>query len=204
MTVMQRLLRDPTSGCNPRGEAPAPRSFNPMYYYWSVTKQLGAVTGVTRTEPTKPKVSTTSQHDEEDTPEEWAARGNAQCPVGGGTRAAEYIAHSMATTNANKGALQQGYSRIMVGNVVAYTNGQPKQGSDWYSDGSMLTVEGHTPENRAGAALKCGPLKSILRVQGPQTSYRAELQGAVIFVELADPGDSLALDNQAVVEYGPV
>ena len=50
VTVMQRLLRDPTSGCNPWGEAPAPRSFNPMYYYWSVTKQLGAVTGMTCTE----------------------------------------------------------------------------------------------------------------------------------------------------------
>ena len=36
VTVVQRLLRDPTSGCNPWGEAPAPRSFNPMYYYWSV------------------------------------------------------------------------------------------------------------------------------------------------------------------------
>ena len=92
---------------------------------------------------------------------------------------------------------------ITVGNVVAYASGQPQQGSDWHSDGSKLTLKGATPESRAGAALKCGPLKSISRVQGPQTSYRAELQGAVIFAELVDLGDSLTLDNQAVVGYGP-
>ena len=49
----------------------------------------------------------------------------------------------------------------------------------------------------------CGELEENTRVQGPQTSYRAELQGARLFVELAADRDTLALDNKAVVDYGP-
>ena len=58
--------------------------------------------------------------------------------------------------------------------------------------------------HRAATALTCGDLEVISRVQGPQTSYRAELQGARLFVELAEDGDTLTLDNKAVVDYGPI
>ena len=40
------------------------------------------------------------------------------------------------------------------------------------------------------------------RVTGPQTSYRAELQGAAIVSCLADQEDELVIDNKAVVDYG--
>ena len=87
---------------------------------------------------------------------------------------------------------------------MAYTNGKPKQGKEWYSDGSKL-IQGENSEiHRAATALSCGELEVISRVQGPQTSYRAELQGARLFVELAEDGDTLALDNKAVVDYGHV
>ena len=49
----------------------------------------------------------------------------------------------------------------------------------------------------------CEELEENTRVQGPQTSYRAELQGAHLFVELAADGDTLALDDKAVVDCGP-
>ena len=90
--------------------------------------------------------------DEGDTAEERAARGNAHCPVGGDTRVVGCIDHSMATTRASKGT-PQGHFMMTVGKIVACTNGQPKHGSDWYSDGSKLTLEGATPKSRAGAAL---------------------------------------------------
>ena len=38
---------------------------------------------------------------------------------------------------------------------------------------------------------------------GPQDSYRAELQGSVLVTAQARVGDSLTLDNKAVVDYGP-
>ena len=67
---------------------------------------------------------------------------------------------------------------------MAYTNGQPEQGD------RKLTLEGSAPESRAAVALKCGPLKIILHVQEPRTCYRAKVQRAVVFAELADPNPS--------------
>ena len=86
---------------------------------------------------------------------------------------------------------------------MAYTNGKPKQEKEWYSDGSKLNQGEDSEVHRAATAMLCGELEEITRVQGPQTSYRAELQGARLFVELAADGDTLALDNKAVVDYGP-
>ena len=74
---------------------------------------------------------------------------------------------------------------------------------EWYSDGSKLVQGENSEVHRAATAMLCGELEENTRVQGPQTSYRAELQGARLFVELAADGDTLALDNKAVVEYGP-
>ena len=58
--------------------------------------------------------------------EEWAARSNAHCPVGGGARAAGYTGHSMATMRTSEGTLQQGYSVTTVDTTVACTNRQTK------------------------------------------------------------------------------
>ena len=46
--------------------------------------------------------------------------------------------------------------------------------------------------------------KSSTQVPDPQTSYRAELQGARLFAEVTDDGDTLTLDNKSVVDDGPV
>ena len=84
-----------------------------------------------------------------------------------------------------------------------FTNGCAKQGKAWYSDGSKLEVDtGNPTRQRAGTSVTCGPLRVTTRTQGPQTSYRAELQGAVIAAALADGGDSITIDNQAVVRCG--
>ena len=51
------------------------------------------------------RISTNSLYNEEEMTEEWAARSYAHCPVGGGTHAAEYIDHPMATTGSSGGTL---------------------------------------------------------------------------------------------------
>ena len=52
-------------------------------------------------------------------------------------------------------------------------------------------------------AITCGGFQLIARVHGPQTSYRAELMGLCIVVELAPQGSTITLDNKAVVDHGP-
>jgi len=139
--------------------------------------------------------------DQKDTAEEWAARAPANCPVGGGSYAMEYIDHGLASPQSPEGKVPEGFSRIEVGEIVAYTNGKPRQGKDWHSDGSKLVQTGESEVHRAGTALTCGELQIISRVQGPQTSYRAELQGARLFADVAENGDTLTLDNKSVVDY---
>ena len=91
---------------------------------------------------------------------------------------------------------------ITVGNIVADTNGRPKQGAEWHNDGSKLTLHGAAPESRARTAVKCGGLHSITRVQGSETSSQAELKGALIFAELADPAVCLTPDRLGVAISG--
>ena len=76
-----------------------------------------------------------------------------------------------------------------------------KEGTAWYSDGSKLEVSSLGQEDRAGVALSCGPLIIITHETGPQTSYRGELQGTALVTapSLAEPSDTLTMDNQAVV-----
>ena len=59
--------------------------------------------------------------------------------------------------------------------------------------------------DRAGVALSCGPLIIIACVTSPQTSYKGELQGAVLVTapSLAAPGDTLTMDNWAIVPWAP-
>ena len=81
----------------------------------------------------------------------------------------------------DEGTIAAGFSPITVASHQCYTNGKPKEGTAWYSDGSKLEVpslEGQM--DRAGVALSCGPLIIIARVTGPQTSYRGELQGVAL------------------------
>ena len=168
MTVIQRLLRERHPKCNPWGHTGAPRTFNPIYFYWCVTRQLGATIGVSFQEPPRPVLSTTSLFDEGDTAEEWAARTPDNSPVGGGPHAGEYIEHGMTSQRSHAGTLLRGYARIVVGTIVAYTNGKPKRGTDWHSDGSKLVQAGEVEVHRAGTAVTCGELKVIARVQDPR------------------------------------
>ena len=95
------------------------------------------------------------------------------------------------------GTLPAGFRQVTIGGMVCYTNGKDKTDTTWYNDGSKQN-------NRAGVGIKCGPLEIIARVTGPQTSYRAELQGAAIVSCLADQEDELVIDNKAVLDYGAV
>jgi len=106
----------------------------------------------------------------------------------------------------DEGTIPAGFSPITVASHQCNTNGKSKEGTAWYSDGSKLEVpslEGQM--DRAGVALSCGPLIIIARVTGPQTSYRGELQGVALVTapSLAEPGDTLTMDNQAVVRWAP-
>ena len=84
MTVIQRLLRDPNARCNPWGQHEVPRSSNPLYYYWCVTRQLGAMTGISCLQPPRPVLSSTSLFDEEDTAEDTGDEVAVQLPGGSG------------------------------------------------------------------------------------------------------------------------
>ena len=76
----------------------------------------------------------------------------------------EYINHGMASPQSHEGTLMRGYSRVVLGNVVAYTNGKLKQGKDWYRDGSKL-IQGEDSEiHRAATALTCGDLEVISEI----------------------------------------
>ena len=91
---------------------------------------------------------------------------------------------------------------------MRYTPMAPRVGNSWHSDGSKLVVtpdcQGSPQGSKAGMALTCGPFQCIARVHGPQTSYRAELMGPCVAAHLAAPGSTITLDNQAVVDHGPV
>ena len=97
-------------------------------YYCCITRRLGAMTVISCLQPPRPVLSSTSLFDHKDTAEEWAARPPANCSVGGGSNAMEGINHGMASPQSHEGTLMQGSFRIVLGNVVAYTNG--KQGKD--------------------------------------------------------------------------
>ena len=95
-----------------------------------------------------------------------------------------------------------GFSPITIAGHQCHTNGKPNEGTPWFSDGSKLEVPSLEGEvDRASGALPCGSLIMIAHVAGPQTSYWGELQGAVLVTapNLAEPGDTLTMDNQAVV-----
>jgi len=93
-------------------------------------------------------------YDEEDTAEERAARSNSHYPVGGGAHAREYVVFLMTRMAPKKGEVPQSYLEIKVGAIVAYTNNMPKEGIEWHSDGSKVTVEDPEPQDKVGTALK--------------------------------------------------
>ena len=70
----------------------------------------------------------------------------------------------------------------------------------WFCDGSK-TQEG-SGWGKAGAAVCNGDFEVLARVPGPQTSYRAELFGALLAAMHASPFSTIILDNKAVVDGG--
>ena len=100
-----------------------------------------------------PVLGSTSLFDEEDVAEEWAARALANYPLGGGSYATGYMDHGLASPQFPEGTLPEGFTRILVGDVVGYTNGKPKQGREWHSDGSK-SIQNETAEVHRAAS--CG------------------------------------------------
>ena len=69
------------------------------------------------------------------------------------------------------------------------------------SDGSLQTVESAGSEYQsAGAAVTEGPLCILVRVMGPQQSYRAEMYGAAIGTAITSNGEKLYIDNMAMTK----
>ena len=70
--------------CNPWGQHEVPRSSNPISYYWCITRQLEATTGISCLQPPRPVLSSTSLFDEEDTAEDTCNEVTVQLPGGRG------------------------------------------------------------------------------------------------------------------------
>ena len=122
--------------------------------------------------------------------------------VGDESLSRKYIATECARPIPAEGDVPPGFTKCVVAGHEAYTNNKARSGSEWHSDGSKLTSRtDHGGYSRAGCSLTCGPLIIIARITGPQTSYRAELQPPAMLTQLRDAGDSLTLDNQAVVRW---
>ena len=120
----------------------------------------------------------------------------------------EYCSPSPVWHIQEHGDTPSGFTRTEVCGYEIYTNGRPPVGTSWHNDGSKLVVtpdcQGSPQGSRAGMALTCGPFQCIARVHGPQTSYRAELMGLCVAAHLAAPGSTVTMDNQVVVDHGPV
>ena len=57
VAVIQRPLSDPNARCNPWGQHEVLRSSNPISYYWCITRQLEAMTGISCLQPPWPVLS---------------------------------------------------------------------------------------------------------------------------------------------------
>ena len=63
----------------------------------------------------------------------------------------------------------------------------------WYTDGSPLQA-------RASTGVVNGKMRIKARTRGPQTIHRAEMYGVWIAATLAQPGDTIVLDNRVVTK----
>ena len=114
----------------------------------------------------------------------------------------KYVCPNATRHTPEDGQVPPGFVPCTINGIPCYHNQKPRKGTAWHSDGSKLR-DHQTGAPRAGAAATCGPLQIISRVTGPQDSYRAELQGSVLVTARARLGNSLILDNKAVVDHGP-
>ena len=172
----------------------------PIRDYVTMLRQLGARTSIQLCEYQAPHGGPTF-FDEESSDDGIQIR--SQHPdVGDESLSRKYIATECARPIPAEGDVPPGFTKCVVAGHEAYTNNKARSGSEWHSDGSKLTSHtDHGDYSRAGCSLTCGPLIIIARITGPQTSYRAELQPPAMLTQLRDAGDSLTLDNQAVVRW---
>ena len=193
ITIMQRTLRDGDHPITKAASRPVHHTMAPLRDYVHMVEQMGGTVPIQMDERQRPQGGP-ELFNEEDSEDGDMLR--AQERVVG---LMEYRAHYHGSVHPpdvdDTGTLPAGFSPIMIGGMVCYTNGKDKTDTTWYTDGSKQN-------NRAGVGIKCGQLEIIARVTGPQTSYRAELQGAAIVSCLADQEDELVIDNKAVVDYG--
>ena len=193
LTIIPRTLRDGDHPITKAASRPVHHTMVPLRDYVHTVEQIGGTIPIQMDDRQRPQGGP-ELVDEEDSEDGDMLR--AQERVVG---LMEYRAHYHGSVHPpdvdDTGTLTAGFSPIMVGSMVCYTNGNDKTGTTWYDDGSKQN-------NRAGVGIQCGQLEIIARVTGPQTSYRAELQGAAILSCLADQEDELVIDNKAVVDYG--
>ena len=78
--------------------------------------------------------------------------------MGGGRYAMEYIDHGLASPRTLEWKVLDGFSKIMLGDVVAYTNGKPRHGKYWHSDGSKPVQTEDSEIHRAGC-VKAVPVR---------------------------------------------
>ena len=183
-----------------------PRTQTPLLAYVSLLQSLGAIPGISL-QPMKRRPCGPELFDSEDA-EDGRLLAAQQPIVGQPDIAMKYCSPSPVWHIQEHGDTPTGFKRTEVCGYEVYTNEKPPEGNSWHNDGSKLLVtpdcQGSPQGSRAGMALTCGPFQCIARVHGPQTSYRAELMGLCVAAHLAAPGSTITLDNQAMVDHGPV
>ena len=200
ITLLQTALRDRHGRVRAIAQRPVDRKMAPIRDYVTMLRQLGARTSIQLCEYQAPRGGPTF-FDEESSDDGIQMR--SQHPdVGDESLSRKYIATECTRPIPAEGEVPPGFTKCVVAGHEAYTNNKARGGSEWHSDGSKLTSHtDHGDYSRARCSLTCGPLIIIARITGPQTSYRAELQPPAMLTQLRDAGDTLTLDNQAVVRW---
>ena len=122
--------------------------------------------------------------------------------MGGEEYTRRYVCPDATQHTPEDGQVPPSFVPCTINGIPCYHNQKQREGTAWHSDGSKLR-DHRTGAPRAGAAAICRPLQIISRVTGPQDSYWVELQRSVMVTAHARLGDSLTLDNKAVVDHGP-
>ena len=155
ITIMQCTLRDGDRPITKAASRLVHHTMAPLRDYVHMVEQMGGTVPIQLDDRQRPQGGP-ELFDEEDSEDGDMLR--AQERVVGPM---EYRAHYHGSVHPpdvdDTGTLPAGFSPIMVGGMVGYTNGKDKTDTTWYSDGSKQN-------NRAGVGIKCGQLEIIARV----------------------------------------
>jgi hypothetical protein len=197
IAAVQHELRDPESPLRLLSRAPIPRHIHLLHIYHNLVKQLGGNTPLKLAAMHSSRGST-ELFDSEDSIAEQQLFDAQLIHMPSEEVAPRYVHRSVMPCQDTEVQVNlQGMQEMMTDFGRAWVKDNSPIGSTWHTDGSKLT--GPNGGDQAGAAICNGPLEVLIRVSGPQTSYRAETLGATIAALWAKKNDTIKLDNKGVV-----